>query len=81
MPYYSDNGLSLIKSCLRKILSNCIKTYSVRFKTHYDVNKVCCNTKDKTTVLCDSFVLHDFSCPDCRANYIDKTEMVLRKVS
>ena len=37
--YYSDKGLSLIKFCLRKIRSNCVKTGSIRFKTQYDVNK------------------------------------------
>ena len=79
MPYYSDKGLSLLKSCLRKIRSNCVKTRSIRFKTQYDVNKIefYCNTKDKTAVLSNSFVVYDFSCPSCGANYIGKTERTL----
>ena len=79
MPYYSDKGLSLLKSCLRKIRSNCVKTRSIRFKTQYDVNKIefYCNTKDKTAVLSNSFVVYDFSCPGCGANYIGKTERTL----
>ena len=40
MSYYTDKGLSLLKSCLRKIRSNCIKTRSIRFTTQYDVNKI-----------------------------------------
>ena len=79
VPYYSDKGLSLLKSCLRKIRSNCVKTRSIRFKTQYDVNKIefYCNTKDKTAVLSNSFVVYDFSCPGCGANYIGKTERTL----
>ena len=33
--------------------------------------------KDKTVVLCNSFVVWDFSCPGCGANYIGKTERTL----
>ena len=76
MPYYSDKGLWLIKSYLRKIQSNCVKTCSIRFKTQYGVSKIefYCNTKDKTAVLSNSFVVYDFSCPGCGANCIGKTE-------
>ena len=79
MPYYSHKGLSLLKSCLRKIRSNCVKTCSTRFKTQYDVNKIefFCNTEDKTAVLSNSFVVYDFSCPGCGANYIGKTGRIL----
>ena len=76
MSYYSDKGLSLLESCLRKIRSNCIKTRSIRFMTQYDVNKIgfCCNTKDKTTILSNSFDVYDFSCPGCGASCIGKIE-------
>ena len=79
MPYYSDKGLPLFKSCLRKIQSNCVQNRSIRFKTKYDVSKIefYCNTKDKRAVLSNSFVVYDFSCPRCGANYICKTERTL----
>ena len=79
MSYYSDKRLSLLKSCLRKIRSNCVKTRSIRFKTLYDVNKIefYCNIKNKTAVWSNSFVVYDFSCPGCSANYISKTERIL----
>ena len=79
MFYYRDKRLSFLKSCLRKIRSNCVKTRSIRFKTQYDVNKTefYCNTKDKTAVLGNSFVVYDFSCPGCSANYISKTVRTL----
>ena len=71
MPYYSDKGLSLLKSCLLKIQSYCVKTRSIRFKTQYNINKIIFywNTKDKAAVLCNSFVFYD--------NYIGKTERTL----
>ena len=79
MAYYSDKGLSLLKSYLRKIRSNCVKTRSIRFKTQYDVNKIefYWSTKDKTAVLSNSFVVYNFSSPGCGANYIGKTERTL----
>ena len=79
MPYYSDKGLPLFKSCLRKIQSNCVQNRSIRFKAKYDVSKIefYCNTKDKRAVLSNSFVVYDFSCPRCGANYICKTERTL----
>ena len=62
MSYNSDKGLLLLKSCMRKIRSNCIKTRFIRFKTHYGVNKIefYCNTKDKTAVLINLFVVYIF---------------------
>ena len=77
--YYSDKGLSLLKSCLCKIRSNCVKTHSIRLKTRYDVNKIefYSNNEDKTAVLSNSFVVYDVSCPSCGANYIGKTERTL----
>ena len=79
MPYYSNKGLWLLKSCLCKIRSNCVKTCSIRFKTQYDVSKIefYCNKKDKTAVLSNSFVAYGFSCPVCDASYIGKTERTL----
>ena len=79
MSYYSDKGLLLLKSFLRKIRSNCVKTRFIRFKTHYGVNKIefYCNTKDKTAVLINLFVVYIFLCPGCGANYTDKTERTL----
>ena len=79
MPYYSDKGLPLFKSCLRKIQSNCVQNRSIRFKTKYDVSKIefYCNTKDKRAVLSDSSVVYDFSCPRCGVNYICKMERTL----
>ena len=55
------------------------QSHSIRFKSQYDVNKIefYCNTKDKTTVLSNSFVVYNFSCPGCGANYIGKTERAL----
>ena len=46
-----------------------------------DVNKIefYRNTKDKTAVLSNSFVVYDFSCPRCGANYIGKTERTLHE--
>ena len=79
MSYNSDKGLLLLKSCMRKIRSNCIKTRFIRFKTHYGVNKIefYSNTKDKTAVLINLFVVYIFLCPGCGANYTDKTERTL----
>ena len=58
MSYYSDKKLSLLKSCLWKIWSNCIKIRPIRFKTQY-VNKFefYYNTKDETVVLCLLFII------------------------
>ena len=79
IPYYSDKRLPLLKSCLGKIRLNCAKTSSIRFKAQYDVNDTesYCNSKDKTVVLCNSFVVYYFSYSGCGANYIDKTERKL----
>ena len=81
MSYYSDKRPLLLKSCLRKIRSNCVKTRSIRFKTQYDVNRIefYSNTKDKTAVLSYLFVVYNFSCPGCGANYIGKTERTLHE--
>ena len=46
-----------------------------------DVNKIefYRNTKAKAAVLSNSFVVYDFSCPRCGANYIGKTERTLHE--
>ena len=36
VPYYSDKGCSLIKSCIRKIKRNCKKEQSINFRVLYD---------------------------------------------
>ena len=79
MPYYSDKGLLILKSCLQKIRSNGIKTDFIRFKTQYDVNKIefNCNTKEKPAGFSNSFVVYDLSCPGCGASHIGKTERTL----
>ena len=35
VPYYSDKGCSLIKSCIRKIKPNCTKEQSINFRVLY----------------------------------------------
>ena len=68
-----------MKSCLRKIKSNCKKDHPINFRLLYDVTKMefFCNTKDKTPMLNQSFVVYEFKCPGCDANYIGKTERTL----
>ena len=58
------------------IRSNCVKTHSIRSKSQYEINKieVYSNIEDKTAVVCNSFVIYDFSCPSCGDNFICKTE-------
>ena len=36
-----------------------------------------CNTKDKTPMINQSFVVYKFTCPGCGANYVGKTEKTL----
>ena len=78
MPYYSDKGLSLFKFCMQKL--NLIASKLVPLNLILDITLIklsfICNTKDKAAVLWNSFV-YDFSCPDCGANYIRKTERTL----
>ena len=75
-PYYGDKGFSLFKSCIRKIKSNCKKDQPVTFRLLYDVTKLefFCNTKDRTPKLNQYFVVYEFTCPGCNANYVGKTE-------
>ena len=47
--YYGDKGCSLLKSCIRKIKSNCKKEQSINFRVLYDITKTdfFCSTKIK----------------------------------
>ena len=36
-----------------------------------------CSTKDKTPTLNQSFVVYEFVCPGCSANYVGKTDRTL----
>ena len=79
MPYIGDKGVSLIKACINKIRANCIKDRKIVFKILYDVAKteVFCNSKDKTSFLCQSDVVYKFVCPGCNSSYVGKTERTL----
>ena len=77
--YYGDRGCSLIKSCSRKIKSNCKKEQPINFRVLYEVTKIdfFCSIKDKTPTLNQSYVVYEFVCPRCSANYAEKTEGTL----
>ena len=68
--------LSLVYAKFNLIVS---KLVPLDLRPKYDVNKIefHSNTKDKTAVLSSSFVVCDFSCPGCGANYICKTQRTL----
>ena len=36
-----------------------------------------CNTKKRTTIINQSFVAYEFTCPGCGANYVGKTERTI----
>ena len=63
-PYYGDKGLQLLKSWIRKIKVNCKNDQPVVFKILYDVCKMefFCNTKDRTPIINQSFVVYQFMC-------------------
>ena len=78
-PYYGEKGLQLLKSCIRKIKVNCKNDQfrPIVFKILY----VCkmeffCNSKDRTPMINQSFVVSEFACPGCGANYVRKTERI-----
>ena len=77
--YYVNKGCSLIKSCIHKIKSNCKKEQSITFKVLYDVTKIdfFCSTKDKMPTLNQSFVVYEFVCPGCNADYVGKNGRTL----
>ena len=80
-PYYGDKGFSLFKPCVRKIKSNCKRDHPIVFRLLYDVTKLefFCNIKDRTTKLNESFVVYEFICPACNANYVGNTERTLHE--
>ena len=61
--------------------SNCKKDHPIVFRLLYDVTKLefFCNTKDRTPKLNESFVVYEFICPGCNANYVGKTERTLHE--
>ena len=73
--YYSHKRVSLIKSCIRMIKPNCLKDRPVVLKPMYDVTKMefFCSTKDRTSLLCQSNIAHDFVRLGCSANFVGKT--------
>ena len=76
-PYYGGKGLQLLKSCIRKIKVNCKNYQPVVFKISY----VCkteffCNTKYRTPIINQSFVVNEFMCPGC-VNCMKETEKTL----
>ena len=81
-PYYGDERLQLLKSCILKMKVNCKNDEPIVFKVLYDVCTMnfFCNNKDRTTIINQSFVVYEFSCPGWGANYgVIKT--VLQKIA
>ena len=39
-----------------------------------------CNTKNRTPIINQSFIVYEFTCPCCKANYVRKTERTLYDV-
>ena len=78
-PHYGDKGFQLTKSYIRKIKVNCKNNQPVVFEILYDVSKMrfFCNTKDRTPAINQSFVVYEFRCPGCGANYVGTTERPL----
>ena len=78
-PYYGYKGFQLLKSCIRKSKVNCKNDQAVVFKILYHVCKMefFCNSKDRTAIINQSFVVYEFRCPDCDANYVGKTKRTL----
>ena len=71
-----SNGAKL---CIKKIKRNCIREKPVKFKLLYDTTKLefFTNTKDRTPLLNNSYVVYEFKCPGCGSNYIGKIERTL----
>ena len=80
-PYLGKEGDFLTKSLMRKIKRCCKKERTLRFKLLHDTTKVSffTNTKDKTPVMNQSFVVYKFMCPGCSSTYIGKTERTLHE--
>ena len=79
--HYSHKRVSLIKSCIRMIKPNCLKDRPVVLKPMYDVTKMefFCSTKDRTSLLCQSNIAHDFVRLGCSANFFGKTARTFRQ--
>ena len=79
--YYSHKRVSLIKSCIRMIKPNCLKDRPVVLKPMYDVTKMefFCSTKDRTSLLCQSNIAHDFVRLGCSANFVGKTARIFHQ--
>ena len=81
LPYIGDKSIHLFRSCVNKIKKNLKSDTNIRFRPLFDTTKVSyfCNTKDKTPLLCNSFVVYKFTCPGCLSSYIGKTERTLKE--
>ena len=68
-----------LKSCKGKIKINCKNDQPVVFNILYDVCKMefFYNTKDRSSIVNQSFAVCEFMCPGCGANYVRKTERTL----
>ena len=77
--YYGDKGFQFLKSGICKIKVNYKNDQPIVFKILYDICKMefFCNTKDITPIINQSFVVYEFTCPGCAANYMGKTERIL----
>ena len=66
---------------VNKFKVNCKNDQRVVFKILYDVCKIelFCNTEDRTPNINQSFVVYEFTCPGCSANYVGKTERTLHE--
>ena len=71
--------MQLLKSCIRKIKVNCKNYRPVVIKILYDVCKIefFCNTKDRTPIINQSFVVYEFTYPGFVRTYAGKTERTL----
>ena len=38
-----------------------------------------CNTRDRAPIINQSFVVYEFTCPGCGANYVEETEATLNE--
>ena len=71
--------MQLLKPCIRKIKVNCKNDQTVEFTILYNICKMefFCNTKERTPIINQSFVVYEFKCPGWGANYGGKTERTL----
>ena len=77
-PYYGDKGLQHLKTCICKIKVNHKINHPVVLKIlHVCKIEFFCNTKDRTPIINQSFVVYEFMCPGCGTNYVGKTKRML----